>query len=78
MSYQLRQDAFGFLVTIAGIGELINEFLPENEELHIIADMRKTGKHFWRMVKDTEWYQNVFRSAQNGGSQTTKFADEVD
>jgi len=39
-------------MTAAGMGELLNEFLPEEKKLHLIADIREIGKDlFWRMIK---------------------------
>ena len=53
MLCQLLQDAFGFGVTMAGMGELINEFLPVEEKVHIVADMKEMGKDIWRTAKES-------------------------
>lgn len=59
------------------MGELINEFLPVKEKVHIIAEMKEMGKDMWRTPKESDRYQSFFAQPQGDGSQITKFAAEL-
>lgn len=74
---RLPRDAFGFVVTTAGIGELINEFLPVEDKAHIIARMKEMGKDIWQLIKESIWYQSLFARVQGDGSQLTGFPPEL-
>lgn len=74
---ELVGDAFGFGVTVAGMGELINEFLPVKEKVHIVADMKEMGKDIWQTAKESHWHRTHFARQHGDENQVTECIPEL-